>query len=527
MAVLRGLGIWELLPYVLVAAIPAVMGILLTPVLDREWAQILVIFSWIALAIAACVGVAFWPMAMLFLCAPAAAALFEREKIIEALFLASLFAGVIYLAGRTGNLPETMVSDDVRLWSRLGALTGVATLLMSTLFAASNTAPAVVIPDNSATIPAYRGATDIAMLDALSGGIIRINGDDDVTFVSVDAYDIFNLPEDSGHLTMHALLVGKEGVRQQVLDLIARTRASGDAEQITITIPGGDNGPPPHVLDLRATPLTDGEIILHGMDATEREDRIAALNADWVSAHQNIASVRQDMDDKSLFFSGVSHELRTPLNAIIGFSDMMRSRLFGPLPSKYAEYADLIHDSGQHMLDLIGDVLDMSKVEAGKYELNYGMFDMADVIRSSVKMVRPAADAAEVVVYVDIAADQDLLVDADRKAVRQIILNLLSNAIKFTPKGGRVDISSKIVADTLHMSVSDNGAGMDAGELARIGQPFAQGQSAQMTDQRGSGLGLSLVKSLTDLHKGRFAIASQRDSGTSVDIYLPLSRESD
>lgn len=516
----------SLAPYAAIACLPAIVGIMLSPVLEREWAQILVIFSWIALAIAACVGITFWPMAILFLCAPAAAALFEREKLIEALFLSALFAAVIYLAGRTGNLPASDVGQDASLWSRLAAMTAVGTFLISTLFASSHSAPRTYVPDPAATIPANRGDVDVAMLDALSGGIVRLTSDDEVTFVSMDAYDLFNLPEDSGHLTIHALLSGTPHVRDRVIDLIARARASGNPEMITLTIPGGDNGPPPQIIDLRATPLTDGEVVLHGLDETAREDRIAALNADWVAAHENITATRQDMDDKTLFFSGVSHELRTPLNAIIGFSDMMRSRLFGPLPSKYAEYADLIHDSGQHMLDLIGDVLDMSKVQAGKYELNYGMFDMADVIRSSVKMVRPAADAAEVSLNVNIAADEDMLIDADRKAVRQILLNLLSNAIKFTPKGGAVDIGSKIVADTLHLTVSDNGAGMNAAELARIGQPFTQAKSGQMSDERGSGLGLSLVKSLTDLHGGRFSIASQRDNGTSVDIYLPLTHDS-
>ena len=122
----------------------------------------------------------------------------------------------------------------------------------------------------------------------------------------------------------------------------------------------------------------------------------------------------------------------------------MRSRLFGPLPGKYAEYADLIHDSGQHMLDLIGDVLDMSKVEAGKYELHYDNFDAADVIRSTAKMIRPAADQAKVVLSLDIDENDPLLIEADRKAIRQILLNLLSNAIKFSHKGGRVTVLSLI-----------------------------------------------------------------------------------
>jgi len=174
------------------------------------------------------------------------------------------------------------------------------------------------------------------------------------------------------------------------------------------------------------------------------------------------------------------------------------------------------------MLDLIGDVLDMSKVEAGKYTLQYGAFDMADVVRSSVKMVRPSADAAEVMITVGLPVDVDLLVEADRKAVRQILLNLLSNAIKFTPKGGEVKIEAKALADTLQINVSDNGLGMSAAELETIGEPYSQGTSAGQIEARGSGLGLSLVKSLVDLHGGRFAIASQPNEGTSVDIYLPL-----
>ena len=202
--------------------------------------------------------------------------------------------------------------------------------------------------------------------------------------------------------------------------------------------------------DAVATPINQHEVLLHLRDVSEEEGRVETML-------RSNAVAQQATDDKSLFFAGVSHELRTPLNAIIGFSDMMRSRLFGPLPGKYAEYADLIHDSGQHMLDLIGDVLDMSKVEAGKYELHYDNFDAADVIRSTAKMIRPAADQAKVVLSLDIDENDPLLIEADRKAIRQILLNLLSNAIKFSHKGGRVTVAAKSVGDTLNLSVQDHG----------------------------------------------------------------------
>ena len=232
----------------------------------------------------------------------------------------------------------------------------------------------------------------------------------------------------------------------------------------------------------------------------------------------------RETDDKTLFFAGVSHELRTPLNAIIGFSDMMRSRLFGPLPSKYAEYADLIHDSGQHMLDLIGDVLDLSKVEAGKYTLQYDSFDAADVIRSSVKMIRPAADVAEVRLDVSVDVNDTLIVEADRKALRQILLNLLSNAIKFSDKGGRVSVKAVSKDGCLVLRVSDEGEGISAEDLITIGTPYTQSASGLSSEERGSGLGLSLVKSLTELHRGEFDIESQLGEGTQVTVSIPLSR---
>jgi len=177
------------------------------------------------------------------------------------------------------------------------------------------------------------------------------------------------------------------------------------------------------------------------------------------------------------------------------------------------------------MLDLIGDVLDLSKVEAGKYDLNYDTFDAADVIRSSVKMIRPAADAADVSLDVNLDLDQALLIQADRRAVRQILLNLLSNSVKFSPKGGAVDIDAQAIDGDLELSVSDNGAGMSAEDLAQIGEPYAQGNAGMVSDDRGSGLGLSLVKTLAELHGGTMDIRSALGDGTRVKIILPLQAD--
>ncbi len=505
-AVLRGFSLEALWLYGAIAAVPALMSIALKPLLQKEWARLIVIFAWLALAVLACLGISFWPFAILFLCAPIIAALFEREMMIESLVLSAIIAGVIYAAGRSGNLPSPMASTEAADWLRLAAPVGTVSLILAALYASAQTRARL---GGFQTLPAAAAGEMANILDSLPGGVLRVNEKGKISFASKSAYDIFGLPSDAGHLPLQAISPKDLSFRSSFSALMEN--ASKSRQSVTQTISRKTTG---QFIDVTVSPDEDG-FLIQGKDVTPRETQIIKMQEMQVHMQRNI-------DDKTLFFSGVSHELRTPLNAIIGFSDMMRTRLFGPLPGKYAEYADLIHDSGQHMLDLIGDVLDMSKVEAGKYTLQYGTFDMADVVRSSVKMIRPSADAAEVLLTINMPSENDLIIEADRKAVRQILLNLLSNAIKFTPKGGEVKISAKSLADTLQINVSDNGLGMNAKELETVGEPYSQTSSAARVDARGSGLGLSLVKSLVDLHSGRFAIASQPNEGTSVDIYLPL-----
>jgi cell cycle sensor histidine kinase DivJ len=224
---------------------------------------------------------------------------------------------------------------------------------------------------------------------------------------------------------------------------------------------------------------------------------------------------------KSEFLAAVSHELRTPLNAIIGFSDVMKQRLFGPLPARYAEYGDLIHESGRHLLELIGDVLDMSKIEADRYELSLDAFDVRDIADICTKMMRLRATEQGVTLYVD-AGDAPIHVNADRKALRQILLNLLSNAVKFTPEGGAVVLMACAEGRDLVMAVGDSGVGISEGEIARLGQPYAQSQSGRDSVERSSGLGLVLVRQLAELHGGSMTIESQPGEGTTVTVRLPV-----
>lgn len=225
---------------------------------------------------------------------------------------------------------------------------------------------------------------------------------------------------------------------------------------------------------------------------------------------------------KSQFLANMSHELRTPLNAIIGFSEMMQRQLLGPIGSeRYLDYIGGIRESGEHLLDLISDILDMSKIEAGKYELDLEEINVAKVIRLAVHMMEGRATEAKIQVGLDIA-DEDQLIVADRRAVMQILLNLLSNAVKFTEPGGTVDIDCRSHGDdTVTIRVRDTGIGIPAMQLKNITRPFEQAASHYTRKHEGTGLGLAITKELIELHGGTLEIESTVGVGTTVTVHLP------
>ena len=223
---------------------------------------------------------------------------------------------------------------------------------------------------------------------------------------------------------------------------------------------------------------------------------------------------------KSDFLANISHELRTPLNAIIGFSDIMRSGMFGPLGSdKYGEYADDIHESGSFLLGVINDVLDMSKIEAGRMLLTPESVDVHKLLEETLRIVQVQADDAEISVGRKIPEGLEL--EADRRAVKQILLNLLSNAVKFTPPGGRIEVTAKRLRSSINIVVEDNGCGISRESLKRLGQPFEQVQDQFTKDHKGSGLGLAIARSLAKLHGGTLKIRSVVGKGTLVAVRLP------
>ncbi|MBW3616267.1 MAG: PAS domain-containing protein [Proteobacteria bacterium] len=225
---------------------------------------------------------------------------------------------------------------------------------------------------------------------------------------------------------------------------------------------------------------------------------------------------------KSEFLANMSHELRTPLNAINGFSEIMVGEMFGPLGDpRYKGYAADILNSGQHLLALINDILDMSKIEAGKMNLNIEPVSLDEVVEGSVRLVRDRAEAAGLALRVDLPALPE--VDADYRALKQVMLNLLSNALKFTPRGGRVAVEALREGGRVRVSVADNGIGISEEDLARLARPFEQAESQLVKTQQGSGLGLALTKSLVELHGGRLELSSEPNVGTTASFTLPVS----
>jgi two-component system cell cycle sensor histidine kinase PleC len=223
---------------------------------------------------------------------------------------------------------------------------------------------------------------------------------------------------------------------------------------------------------------------------------------------------------KSKFLANMSHELRTPLNAIIGFSEVMGSGMFGALGSeKYQEYCHDIMTSGNYLLEVINDILDMSKIEAGRMKLDYEPLDLAQTLTESLRVVSGRAENKNLTVNADIRGAIPIL--ADRRAMKQIAVNLLSNAVKFTPDGGKITVRSRVIDNSVVLTIADSGIGIAPQSLVKLGRPFEQVESQLTKSYHGSGLGLAIAKSLANLHGGSMKLRSKLGAGTIVCVTLP------
>ena len=249
-------------------------------------------------------------------------------------------------------------------------------------------------------------------------------------------------------------------------------------------------------------------------------DELGDLAANLNRMNDQLGRLYHDLETasrhKSEFLASMSHELRTPLNAIIGFSEVLVQQMFGPLNERQADYLADILSSGRHLLSLINDILDLSKVEAGKMELELSEFAVLPVLENGVTMIRERAAAHGISVELDVAGDIGT-VQADERKLKQVVFNLLSNAVKFTPDGGRVELRGRRLAETIELAVSDTGIGIPPEDLERIFEEFQQ--SGQ---REGSGLGLALSRSFVSLHAGQLGVESEVGAGSTFTVTLPL-----
>jgi two-component system cell cycle sensor histidine kinase PleC len=253
----------------------------------------------------------------------------------------------------------------------------------------------------------------------------------------------------------------------------------------------------------------------------ERTTELVDLNRKYMKETERAEAANRA---KSEFLANMSHELRTPLNAIIGFSEMMQTALFGPLGApKYDEYVKDIHSSGTYLLGVINDILDMSKIEAGQFSIEREGIDLFPLISETVRVV--ALQAAEKSITLDTKISNSMVLFADRRAIKQIVINLLSNAVKFTGHGGHISLRARKVSGAIMLSIEDTGCGIPKDALRNLGRPFEQVQNQFSKNHTGSGLGLAISRSLAELHGGALKIRSTEGVGTIVSVRIPIREQ--
>ena len=449
--------------------------------------------------------------------APVMASLLGRRQLRRQSWV--MCAGVVGLALLCAAfaVPAIPIAEPVLMATSLFAFAGSVALVAHT----GNRINAAYEVHDKGQLTAYRH-----LIEHVQDGVIRFSGDGEILLASRSSEQLFGCQR-------YQLSAASLGERLHVLDRPAYLTAFADANQgghsrtIEVRMRQDDahaaSAVPRFIwVEICFSPVLDAEnadqpyeVVALFRDVTGRKDNELAM-AEARRAAEEASSA------KSRFLATIGHELRTPLNAVVGFSEMMTSGIGGDLSETHREYAGLIHQSGKHLLEVVRMLLDMSRIEAGKFELQTEPFAAESLIEPCFSMVEAMAQKQQVTLVTDIAGQLPMLV-ADERACRQILLNLLSNAIKFSQPGGRVTVSLKRQGQSLNLSVSDQGVGMAPESLSRIGEPFFQAQDGLTRRYEGTGLGLSIVKGLVELHQGTLRAMSEIGAGTTVTVLLPIN----
>jgi cell cycle sensor histidine kinase DivJ len=456
---------------------------------------------------------------------PFEATLSGRKRVIfSSLFLSCAAVGLLALLGLSGLLPVSRIPADN--WMTLFGSSTIAAI-----FYAGALAITVQRTYQKMELEAERGESKYRFLaDHALDMIIRHRSDGSLSFVSPASELLLGYAPDAIISMPPGALIHRAD-RKSVELALASASQSGNDTSIEFRMQHKDG----HYIwmEMRCHPVMTEDQTGREIIAVARDISVSKSN------EENLVSARDEAETaneaKSRFLANISHELRTPLNAIIGFSDMMKQKTFGPLGDvHYEDYAQLINESGEHLLELINDLLDMSKIEAGKYNLKCESFFIPQVIENCIRLVHLQAKRAGVRLQVELPESLPHI-KADPRACRQILLNLLSNALKFTPSGGTVTLGARMEAGMMVLEVRDNGVGIPPVTLEKLGRPFEQGESLEDTlgedalgegasgrAEAGTGLGLALVRSLANMHGGEMDIASRLGEGTVVLVFLPL-----
>jgi cell cycle sensor histidine kinase DivJ len=472
----------------------------------------LILFAALIGYLAALTGGVMSPLVVWFALVPAEAALAGgRADVVRAGFAAAAAFLVVASLEAADMLPVSRLT--LPLWE-IYAVSVLAALAQAVLVAAASQDRQRAADKAAAEGTAmYRFLADHAM-----DLITRHSADGRIRFASPASYPLLGrLPAELEGQAMSALVHPDD--LAPLLAAFMNALYSGRDGAVEVRLRHHDKHYLWAEIRCRPAPLDDmggaTDIVAVTRDISERKNQELAL----IQARDASESASRA---KTAFLANMSHELRTPLNAIIGFSEVMTREIFGPVGSaRYQEYARLIHESGGHLLELINGVLDMSKIEAGKFEIYEELFDLDEVASSAIRFVSHAAERGGVAVKLKITPEARQIF-ADKRAVKQMLVNLVSNGVKFTPRGGSVTVTAA-VKDGLILAVSDTGTGIAKADLEKLGKPFVQVEGPQTRAKEGTGLGLALVKALAGMHGGEMVMQSALGEGTIVVLRLPFA----
>jgi signal transduction histidine kinase/CHASE3 domain sensor protein len=363
-------------------------------------------------------------------------------------------------------------------------------------------------------------------LPAIAGGIVHevFERNEVRDLRDIPAGSFLSISTGSGSIAPREIIAVPLSVNQEVVAVLELASLHGfedtDLRIINLIAPQLAVGISTIRSNLKLKRLSD-EVQLSNEELQTMNEELQTQQHELAEGNRKLSEVSRT---KSEFLANMSHELRTPLNSVIGFSEVLQDQIFGPINEKQQEYVNNILTSGRHLLSLINDVLDLSKVESGKMALELNAFSLRETLEASLIMLREKAVKDDIKLHLVLEPQTDLGIVADQRKLKQILFNLLSNAVKFTPAGGTVDVMTRKDGDFIEITVADSGRGIRKEDIPKLFHAFTQLESVYTKEYEGTGLGLALTRQLVELHGGRIWVKSEFGSGSRFSFTIPLTQ---